>query len=672
MKIRKSVVLITLLSCFAFIPPKKKFIDPANIDTSVRPGDDFFEYSNGIWMKKNPVPASKVRWGTIDVLRQLSSERMKSLLEGAAAAKGSEGFVKMLGDFYTSGMDSLNLEKLGYRPIEADLERVGRIKDVRGVLDEIAFQHANAVSYALFGFRIAQDQKNVSRYIPQFYQGGTTLPDRDYYLKEDNRSVMIRNEYRDHIRRSFMLIGTDSTTAANYSDVIIRIETTLAKSQLQRVELRDPYKTYNIFSVTDFSNTTPSIDWKIMLEKMGVNKPVDSIVSNNPQFFKTADVLLSALPVENWKVYLSWNVLRNSESLLSTPFVNEAFNFGKVLSGQKEQTPRWQRMSGLIDGTLGDAIGKLYVSEYFKPEAKERMLELVNNLQQTFASRIKRLDWMSPETKTRALEKLNAFTKKIAYPDKWKTYDGVVITKNDLVGNVRNASKWDYQEAIKRYGGPVDKTLWAMTPPTVNAYYSSSNNEIVFPAGILQFPFFDFAADDAVNYGSIAAVIGHEMTHGFDDQGRKYAADGNLKDWWTAEDAANFKKLADKVVAQYDAATVQDTIHVNGLLTLGENLADFGGLAMAYEAFTHTRQFKENKKIDGFTPAQRFFLGWAQAWRTNIRPEYEAQLILTDPHSPNKYRANIPPANMDAWYEAFGVKEGDKMFKPESERVKIW
>ncbi|MBA4168084.1 MAG: M13 family peptidase, partial [Chitinophagaceae bacterium] len=428
----------------------------------------------------------------------------------------------------------------------------------------------------------------------------------------------------------------------------------------------------NILAVNDFKALTPSIDWSKMLVKLGINKPVDSVVLNNRQFFQTADVLLSAMPLEDWKAYLSWHVLNNSEALLSAAFVNENFAFAKILSGQKEQTPRWQRMSNMIDGDLGDEIGKIYVSKYFKPAAKARMQELVQNLQQTFAARIKQLDWMSTETKVKALEKLNAFTKKIAYPDKWKNYSDVVITKNNLVQNDRSASRWNYNFAIEKYCKPVDKSLWAMTPPTINAYYNPPNNEIVFPEGILQFPFFDFDADDAVNYGGIAAVIGHEMTHGFDDQGRQYGADGNLRDWWTEQDADNFKKRADKVVEQYNAMTVQDSIHINGKLTLGENLADFGGLAMAYEAFTHTRQFRENKKIDGFTPTQRFFLNWAQVWRSNIRPEIEAQYIVIDPHSPAMYRANVPPANMDVWYDAFNVKEGDKMFIPVARRIKIW
>jgi putative endopeptidase len=398
----------------------------------------------------------------------------------------------------------------------------------------------------------------------------------------------------------------------------------------------------------------------------------DSVIVNNPAFFKSVDLLLTAVPLEDWKTYLKWNVLNSAASYLSSAFVKQNFALTQVLTGQKEMTPRWQFVSGIIDNQLGDQLGQLYVQKYFKPEAKQRMQALVNNLQETFAGRIQRLDWMSDDTKRQALEKLNAFTKKIAYPDQWKDYSAITIDRNDFLGNSKRASQWAYNDMISRWGKPIDKNRWGMTPPTINAYYNASNNEIVFPAGILQFPFFDFRADDAVNYGGIGAVIGHEMTHGFDDNGSQYAADGNLKNWWAKEDAEKFKARANQVVEQYNGFTVLDTIHVNGKLTLGENLADLGGLSIAYEAFTKTKQFKEGKKIDGFTPAQRFFLNWAQVWRSNALPETQAQLILTDSHSPGMHRANGPIVNMDAWYEAFNVQPSDKMYKPKEQRTSIW
>ncbi|RFM25962.1 M13 family peptidase [Deminuibacter soli] len=640
------------------------------MDAEVKPGDNFYSYANGAWVKSNPVPGSKTRWGSFDVLREESSKRLRNLLE-TATQNGKDRNAQMIGDFYASGMDSAAIEAKGIQPIKAELDKITAISDVNGLLTAFASLRTQGYGAPLFGMFIGQDRKNVTAYIPQISQGGTSLPDRDYYLKDDGRSMKIRTAYRTHLEHMFALSGENATAAAASADAVIRIETALAKAQLSRVEMRDPYKTYNKFAVKDLATLTPGWDWKDLFTKMQVQTG-DSVLVNNPQFVKTADALLSAVPLHEWKAYLHWSILKSAAPYLSSAFVNEAFSFNQVLTGQKEQTPRWQRMSGLIDNNLGDLLGQLYVAQYFKPEAKQRMLDLVNNLQATFSERIKRLSWMSDETKQRAQEKLQAFTKKIAYPDTWKTYDGVTITRNDFLSNVHSCAVWQYNYMVNRMGKPVDRTEWGMTPPTINAYYNPSNNEIAFPAGILQFPFFDFGADDAVNYGGIGAVIGHEMTHGFDDQGRQYAADGNLKDWWTKADADKFKAKADEIVKQYDAFKVLDTLHVNGKLTLGENLADLGGLNIAYEAFTKTPEFKEGKKIDGFTPTQRFFLSWAQVWRSNALPETQAQLLLTDPHSPGEARANCPIVNIDAWYDAFSVQPGDKMYKPKEQRTQIW
>ena len=660
----------------SFTPPgdrgkKPRYIDPANMDLSVKPGDNFYLYANGRWIKAHPIPASKTRWGSFDVLREESSKRMQALLEEAAKSKSNDRLTQMIGDFYKSGMDSAAIEAKGYQPIKAELDKAAAISNKEQVVDQIATLRTQSIAAPLFSLNVGQDAKNVDQYIPQIYQGGITLPDRDYYLKGDARSIAIRKAFRNYLEKMFGLIGENPATAANSADAVMRLETALAKAQMSRVELRDPYKTYNKFSVKDLTAITPGFNWSALLPQMKV-AGADSVIVSNPAFVKTADILLSALPLQDWKSYIRWNILRNAAPYLSSAFVNENFRFNQVLTGQKEQTPRWQRVSGLIDRSLGDLLGQLYVQKYFKPEAKQRMLDLVNNLQATFEERIKRLDWMSDETKQRALEKLHAFTKKIAYPDKWKSYEGVTITSGDFLNNVQQAGEWSYNYMVSRMGKPVNRTEWGMTPPTINAYYNPSNNEIAFPAGILQFPFFDFGADDAVNYGGIGAVIGHEMTHGFDDQGRQFAASGNLQDWWTKEDADKFKKRADLVVNQYNGFAVQDTLHINGKLTLGENLADLGGLNIAYEAFTKTKQFKEGKKIDGFTPTQRFFLSWAQIWRNNTVPETEAQLIVTDPHSPGMYRANGPVANMDAWYQAFDVQPGDKMYKAPDQRIKIW
>ncbi|HVG42790.1 MAG TPA: M13 family metallopeptidase [Chitinophagaceae bacterium] len=662
-------------STVAFTPPgskskKPKFIDRANMDLSVKPGDNFYQYANGGWLKANPVPGSKTRWGSFDMLREESSKRMQALLTDAAKKSGDTRLQK-IGDFYLSGMDTNAVNAMGYQPIQADLQRIDALTSIDAFLTELAHERTQGMGGALFGFSIGQDRKKVTEYIPQLSQGGTTLPDRDYYIKGDTRSTTIRNAYKQHLVKMFSLIGEDAAIAQTHADAVLRIETALAKAQMSRTEMRDPYKTYNKFSVADFTATTPSIDWKMMLNRLQLNG-ADSVIVNNPSFFKTADVLLTALPLQDWKTYLKWQLLNNAAPYLSEPFVKQSFALMQVLTGQKEMTPRWQFVSGIIDNQLGDLLGQLYVEKYFKPEAKARMLDLVNNLQQTFAARIKNLDWMSNDTKMMALGKLAAFTKKIAYPDKWKDYSSITVNKGDFLGNIKRASQWSYNDMISRWGKPVDKTRWGMTPPTINAYYNASNNEIAFPAGILQFPFFDFDADDAVNYGGIGAVIGHEITHGFDDNGSQYASDGNLKNWWTKEDNDKFRARTALVVEQYNNFTVLDTLRVNGRLTLGENLADLGGLNIAYEAFKNTKQFKDDKKIDGLTPSQRFFLSWAQIWRSNALPETQAQLILTDPHSPGMHRANGPIVNMDAWYTAFDIKAGDKMFKPTEQRIRIW
>jgi putative endopeptidase len=650
---------------------KIKYIDKANMDPKVKPGDNFYRYANGGWIAKNPVPASKTRWGSFDELREESSKRLQTLLEDAAKNTGRDRKTQVIGDFYSSGMDSAAIDAKGYQPIKADLARLQNMSSNADVLHEIAYLRVNGLGGALFNTGVGPDRKNVTKYIPNIAQGGTTLGDRDYYLNNDKRSTDIRNAYQTYLLKMFSLVGEDAATAAKSASAVMSIETALAKAQMSRIQMRDPNATYNKFAIKDLSATTPAMNWAFILSELNI-QGADSVVVTNPAFLKTVNDMLGTVSLADWKSYLRWNLIKSAAPYLSSDFVNTDFEFNKVVSGQRVQTPRWQRMSSLIDRSLGDMAGELYVEKYFKPEAKDYMVKLVDNLQSTFADRIKRLDWMSDETKAKALEKLNAIAKKIAYPDKWKTYDGVVATKGDFYANVRSVSKWQYNYNVSRMGKPVDKKEMGMTPPTINASYNPSNNDITFPAGILQFPFFDFGADDAVNYGGIAAVIGHEMTHGFDDQGRQFDAAGNLKDWWTKPDADKFKTRADQVVEQYNALTVLDTVHVQGKLTLGENLADLGGLSMAYEAFTKTEQFKKGKKIDGFTPQQRFFLSWAQIWRNNTLPETAANLIKTDPHSPGEHRANAPVTNIDAWYQAFNIQPGDKMYKPESERTKIW
>lgn len=664
-----AVVSIGLIATVA----PRKFIDPANMDLSVKPGDNFYQYANGNWLRENTIPASKTSWGTFQELREKSLDAMKTLLEDATKTTTKGRLYQMVGDYYASGMDSLTIEKRGFDPIKPDLARIEKVNNKAAFLDELAYQRTQS-NGMLFGFSITQDRKNVAKYLPQLSQGGTTLPDRDYYLKTDARSVKIRDAYREHLNKMLALIGEEPTQASQDADVIIRLETALAKAQMPRVELRDPYKTYNKLAATTFNQLTPTINWTDQLTKFGA-KGQDTVLVQSPAFFHSLDSLIAVTPIEDWRTYMRWNIVKGAAPYLSDAFVKQNFAFSKTLTGQKQQTPRWQRVSSLIDGSLSDLLGQLYVQKYFKPEAKQRMLTLVDNLEASFKEHIKSLDWMSNDTKTKALAKLVAFRRKIGYPDKWKSYDGILINRNDFYGNVQAADKWQYTYMISRLGKPVDRTEWRMTPPTINASYSPVNNEITFPAAILQFPFFDFEADDAINYGGIGAVIGHEMTHGFDDSGRQYDADGTLRDWWSKADADNFKKRADQVKEQFFGFKVLDSIKVNGQLTLGENLADLGGLAIAYDAFKKTPQGKSNGKkslIDGFTPDQRFFLSWAQIWRTNVLPETQAQLILTDPHAPGLYRCNGPVANIDAWYKAFNVQPGDKMYKKPDDRIKVW
>jgi len=651
----------------------KKFIDPANMDLSVKPGDDFYTYASGTWIKNNPVPAKETRWGSFNELRDFNINAVKSLVEDAAADKSAPaGSVKRrVGDFYTAAMDSATIEKLGYTPIKADLAKIKQIKNIQGVLDQVAYMRTNGLGGGMFGLGVGQDRKNVNKYMVNISQGGTTLPDRDYYLKDDARSVKIRDAYNTYMVTLFTLTGSTAEEARQKATTVYKIEKQFAEAQMSRLEMRDPYATYNKLTVAELNKKTPDINWTTYLPKFKI-KNQDTVLVSSPKFMASLDGMLKSIPVEDWKTYLEWNILKSSASSLSSPFVKASFAFTQAQTGQKVQTPRWQRMSSLTDGTIGELLGQLYVAKYFKPEAKERMNQMIVNLRKAFEIRIKGLEWMSPETKQKALAKLNAFTPKVGYPEKWKNYDGLVINKDTYFQNLRNASVWGYNEMVNQLGKPVDRKRFGMTPPTVNAYYSPTLNEIVFPAGILQFPFFDPNADDAVNYGGIGAVIGHEMSHGFDDSGSQYDAAGNLKNWWTAEDKAKFDAKTKALGEQFDAYTVLDTVHVIGKLTMGENIGDLGGLNAAYTAFKMTKQGQSNEKIDGFTPDQRFFLAWAQVWRGNILPESAAQLIKTDPHSPGPYRTIGAPVNMDAWYEAFDVKPGDKLYKKPEDRIRMW
>ncbi|HEV8511905.1 MAG TPA: M13 family metallopeptidase [Cyclobacteriaceae bacterium] len=654
-------------------PGKAKFIDPANMNTLVKPGDDFVEYAGGVWLKNNSIPAKETTWGSFSILRDFNVNALKKILtEAAADTKAKPGSTKKrVSDFYVAAMDSATTEQLGADPIRADLKRISELKNNSQVLDEIIYQRSHGMGSPLFGFFVAQDEKHPDKMAAQFNQGGLSMPDRDYYLKSDPRSKKVQVAQSTYIVTLFTLSGTSEDQAKKNAETIFEMEKKLAKAQLSRTEMRDPIKTYNKFSVADFSKTTPSIDWKVFLTKMNITAQ-DSIIVSVPKFFPVADSLIKNASIEDWKVYLQWNLMRSAVPYLSKAYVDAGFVYGQALTGQKVQTPRWQRASNLTDGNIGELLGQLYVEQYFKPVAKARMDELIKNLVKAYEIRIKQLDWMSDVTKEKALAKLKAFQPKIAYPDKWKNYDGLEITNKTLLQNVRNANQWAFKDMISQLGKPVDRTRWGMTPPTVNAYYNPVNNEIVFPAGILQYPFFHPDADDAFNYGGIGAVIGHEISHGFDDQGSQYDKDGSLHNWWTADDRKKFDAKATLLQKQFDAYTVLDTLHVNGKLTLGENIGDLGGLNAAYEAFKMTKQGKSETKIEGFTPDQRFFLAWAQVWRSKTLPDRKAQLIVIDPHSPGEYRAIGAPINMDVWYKAFNVQPGDKLYKKPEDRIKIW
>jgi putative endopeptidase len=653
--------------------PNKKFIDASNMDLNYKPGNDFNLYASGTWIKNNPVPAKETRWGSFNELRDFNSNAVKNILLEAQNDKTAKtGSVKRrIGDFYAAGMDSIGIEKLGVSPILPELAKAASATTLDDIISEAAIMRTQGLGSPLFSFSVGQDRKQATKIIAQLGQGGTTLPDRDYYLKADARTLKIQDAYKKYITQLFVLSGISENQANKNAETIFAIEKSLANSQMSRVEMRDPYKTYNKFSVADFSKTTPNINWVALLPKMKVSGQ-DTMLVGAPKFFTDLNALLVATPVSDWKTYLQWNVLKTSAPYLSSAFVDANFAFTQVLTGQKVQTPRWQRMSQLTDGTLGELLGQLYVEKLFKPEAKARMVQMVANLIKAYEIRIKNLDWMSAETKLKALDKLHAFTPKIAYPDQFKNYDGLAVSKDNFLQNLRNAAVWGYNDMVGQLGKPVDKTRWGMSTPTVNAYYNPVLNEIVFPAGILQFPFFDAKADDAVNYGGIGAVIGHEISHGFDDSGSQYDKNGNLRNWWTTEDLAKFKEKAKALQAQFDAYTVLDTIHVNGKLTMGENIGDLGGLNAAYEAYKMTDEWKAAKTVDGFTPDQRFFLAWAQVWRTTILPETAAQLIVTDPHSPGEYRTIGAPVNMDAWYKAFNIQPGDKLYKKPEDRIKIW
>ncbi|MEZ4904823.1 MAG: M13 family metallopeptidase [Spirosomataceae bacterium] len=647
------------------------FFDLSGMDTTASPTDDFFQYASGNWVKNTQIPADQTGWGSYYTLYEDNLAKLHEILKETAKGSHSPGSLEQkIGDYYTSGMDTVTIEKKGYEPIKADLVQIDALKTKQDIIDYSASLRSDPGS-VWFGLYVGADDKNPGYNALQFGQAALSLPEKDYYFRTDEATKKVREAFKKYVATLFTLSGTDAVAAKQKAESILKLETEIAKSHRSQVELRDPEKNYNKYAIKDLIKLTPGIDWVGFTQKMGVK--TDTILIGQPDYYKALDKVLGTQPIEVLKDRMRLSIVAGAASSLSKSFRDAQFEFyGKTLNGQQVEEARWKKITNAVDGGLGDLLGQLFVKKHFPPTAKIRMDELVNNLQTVYADRIKRLDWMSDSTKVEAIKKLNLYIKKIGYPDKWKDYADVTVVPDNYYANRQSIKASAIKRDFAKVGKAVDKTEWMLTAPTVNAYYNPTFNEIVFPAGILQFPFFDNAADDAINYGAIGAVIGHEMTHGFDDQGRQYNYMGMLKNWWAPTDADKFKRKALLVVKQYNNYTVLDNMHVNGELTLGENIADIGGLSIAYEAFKRTQQGQSTEKIDGFTPDQRFFLGFAQVWRIKNRDETMRMRVSVDPHSPERFRVNGPLSNMPEFYQAFGVKPTDKMYRPDSLRASIW
>jgi putative endopeptidase len=651
-----------------------KAIDSVNMDTNVKPCENFYQYANGGWIKANPVPADKSRWGGFEQVADRNRDILKSILDEVSAKKDwPKGSIEQkVADFYASGMDDAAIENAGTAPLKPWLAKVDGFKNAKGLPVLLGELRLDGIGGG-FGFMVAQDPKESTRYIGTLNQGGLGLPDRDYYLREDPKSKEIRAKYVAHVTKMLELAGEKPDAAAAGAAAVMDVETKLAKASLTRVENRDPQKTYNKMTLAELEKLGPGFSWRAYFDQLGV-KQVPDLNVRQPQFFKAFAEISTTVPLEQWRMYLRWHVINGMADSLTKAFQDESFAFrGKVLNGVPEQEDRWKRVQAATDRALGEALGQLFVRRTFSPEAKARMIELVENLRAALKERIEKLDWMSPETKAQALRKLAAFHVKVGYPDKWRDYAKLEIARTSYAENLLRARSFETARNLAKLGKPIDRTEWGMTTPTVNAYYSSTMNEIVFPAGILQPPFFDAKADDAVNYGGIGGVIGHEMSHGFDDSGSQFDADGNLKNWWTDADRAAYKARTELIVKQFDAYEALPGEHVNGKLTLGENIGDLGGLKIAFAALEKALKKKGRPSlIDGFTPEQRFFLNWAQVWRMTIRDEALRVRLNTDPHSPGKFRVIGPLSNLPEFYEAFSCSAGTGMVRPAEVRPSIW
>ncbi len=677
MRFRTALVISLSLAeipLFAQAPARAPAIDSANFDTAAKPCEDFYQYTNGSWLAAHPIPADRSQYGSFSALSDRNRDVVRKILdETSEKADWPKGTPQQkVSDFYATGMDAAAREKAGAAPLAPTFATIAKLKSADDLPAVLAEMHLSGVN-AGFGFRVAQDARNSTRYIGVMNQGGLGLPDRDYYFKDDTKSKDLRDAYRIHVAKILTLAGDAPEAAKTGADVVMGIETKLAKASITRVENRDPQKTYNKRTLAALNAEAPGFDFGKFLAAMGASASTEVNV-RQPAFFTGFAALARSAPPAEWRTYLRWHTARTAAPLLSKAFQDEDFAFnGKTLNGTPQQEEPWRRVQAATDFALGEAVGPSYVARAFSPRAKVRMKVLVENMRAALKERIEALPWMSAETKAQAQRKLAAFGVKIGYPDVWRDYSALTISRDvPYAENVRRARVFETKRNLAKLGKPIDRTEWGMTPPTVNAYYSASLNEIVFPAGILQPPFFFEDADDAVNYGGIGVVIGHEMSHGFDDSGSQYDADGNLKNWWTADDRKAYDARTALIVKQFDAYKALPDQSINGKLTLGENIGDFGGIKIAYAAMQKALAGKPKEKIDGFTPEQRFFLSYATIWRSQFRDESMRVQLNTNPHSPGKWRALGPPSNLPEFYDAFGCAEGTPMRRAEADRPSIW
>ncbi len=675
----KRIVLIATV-CVSIFSCKKKellFSDPllTNRDTTINPGEDFFQYANGGWFKNHPIPQSEKSNGIFRTIQDTINEQVKKICESSASTKDSKkGSNKQkIGDFYASGMDSTAIDKEGLKALDVEFKKIQSVKDINSLLQTIAYLHTIGANPA-FSFYLGQDDKISTKYALFFSQGGLGLGERDYYFNTDERTISIRNEYVKHLTEIMKLAGQSESESKKSASVILKLETDLAKASRKLEALRDPIKNYNKMSIEQFNKTTPNIKWQEVLTALSVQK-VDSVIVGQPEFYKSLNNLVKSYSIEEWKTYLTWDVINSFAPYLNTAIEKQNFKFfGTIMNGITKQKPRWKRIVEQTDRSLGELIGQVYVEEYLPKGSKEKLLEIGNNIREVYAVHIKKLDWMSTETKEKALRKLNRIVMKVGYPDKWKDMSSLKINRSSYCNNVKSSNVWSYNYMIHKFGKTVDRTEWSMQPQTYNAYYNPSNNEIVVPACNIMVPGFEGRLpDDAVLYGIIGgSTFGHEITHGFDDQGSQYDENGNLNNWWTTEDLKKFKSKTRLIVNQFNTFKILGDKHVNGDATQGENIADLGGVVMGFEAFKKTEQYNKNIKVSGFTPDQRYFLAYGYAWMVNIKKEALESQIMSDVHAPAQFRINGPLANIPEFYKAFNIKKGAKMFQSDSLRVVIW